>query len=299
MATCLSTSKLSKRFGGLAAVDALDLEVEVGEVMGLLGPNGAGKTTTLQMLTGLVLPTSGTVSIFGKELRGGFLEIAPRVGVMLERPAFFEPLSVRRNLKLFSRLAQKEVNVDRILDMAGLLEYSGRRVHRLSAGVRQRVALALALLTEPELLILDEPGTGLDVESTQEMLALLRLLAQESKVTILFSSHQLDEVELLCDRVAIINQGRLVACERTGDVLTYDLSHVDVLMEGCEGAAKRLSGQEWVQKVELHGGKLRVDLEGGSVHQLTAFLVNAGYQVNGVIPRRRSLQEYFLKVTNS
>lgn len=273
--------------------------MEPGEVFALLGPNGAGKSTTLAMLTGLLRPTSGSISIFGKDLGKHFLEIAPRMGVVVERPAFYEHLSVRRTLILAARLAQREVTVDRTLDLVGLLPLGGERVGRLSHGLRQRLALALALLTEPELLILDEPTNGLDVESTQELLRLLRSLADAANVTIVFSSHMLHEVEMLCDRVAVLNKGRLVACERTEALLSYDQSSVEVLLDAPEAAAKQLRAQSWVDAVEVKPGRLHVHLNGAKAHTLTTFLVGAGYKLSGVIPRRRTLQEYFLKALNS
>jgi ABC-2 type transport system ATP-binding protein len=155
------------------------------------------------------------------------------------------------------------------------------------------------MLTEPELLILDEPTAGLDVEATQEVLQLLRRLAEEAKVTILFSSHLLNEVEMLCQRVAILNQGRMVACERIGSLLSYDQTQIEVLLDGVEGAAKRLAEQSWVESVDVKPGRLHVHLREANASQLTGFLVNAGYQVTGVIPRRRTLQDYFLRVMNS
>lgn len=296
MPSAVNVSNLRKRYGSVVAVDDLTLKVEQGEVLGLLGPNGAGKTTTMYMLAGLVRPDAGKISLFGRELQQHFVSIASRIGVLVERPVFYDFLSVRRNLKLFARLAGHEVNVDRLLDIVGLLHAEHVKAGHLSQGMRQRLGIAHALLTEPELLLLDEPTSGLDVEGTQDVLRLLRDLAQESKVTILFSSHQMHEVESLCDRVAVINKGKLIACERTDALLSYDQKHVDVLIEGSEGAAKRLAEQPWVDKVEAKPGRLSVSLKDGTSHQLTTFLVMAGYKIAGVIPRRRSLQEYFLQV---
>ncbi|MDX9971434.1 MAG: ABC transporter ATP-binding protein [FCB group bacterium] len=292
----VQVSKLTKCYGSTVAVSGLSFEVEAGEVFGLLGPNGAGKSTTLYMLAGLVRPSSGGVSIFGKDLRSQFLSIAPRMGVFVERPAFYDFLTARRNLMLLATLSRREVNVDRVLDLVNLRDVANRKVGTYSQGMRQRLGLAQALLTEPSLLILDEPTNGLDPESTQDILRLLRRLATESGVTILFSSHLLHEVETLCDRVAIINSGRLVSCERTDALLSYDTSRVDVLIDCPEAASKRLMDQEWVEAVEVKPGRMEVQLRNGSVHQLNSFLVGSGYRISGVIPRRRTLQDYFLEV---
>lgn len=298
MSSCIRTRQLTKHFGSVRAVVDLSLEIETGEVFGLLGPNGAGKSTTLYMLTGLIRPTAGTVSIFGKDLRRNFLDVAPRMGVLVENPAFYDYLTVQKNLLLFSRLSGKEVTIDRALDLVGLLHMSDRKVSTLSHGMRQRLGLAQAFLTEPELLILDEPTSGLDIEHTQEILKLLRRLADEASVTVVISSHMMHEVESLCDRVAIINHGRLISCDRTEALLSYDQTNIEVLIDAPEAAAKRLRDETWVEAAEVKGGRLHVRLLEANPHQLNSFLVGTGYKISGLIPRRRTLQEYFLKALN-
>jgi ABC-2 type transport system ATP-binding protein len=296
MPPCIQLTRLTKHFGSVAAVKELSLEVKSGEVLGLLGPNGAGKSTTLHMITGLVRPTRGSVAVFGKELRKHYLEIAGRMGVMLERPAFYDYLTARENLLIFARLAHRAVTVDRVLAQVGLLEAASLKVRTFSEGMRRRLGLAQALLTEPELLILDEPTAGLDVEGTLDTLALLRRLAAEARVTILFSSHMLHEVEVLCNRVAILNKGELIACEATNALLAYDQSEVEVLVESPQAVARRLGSETWVASVDVRPGSVGVALKDANVHHLAAFLVSAGYKIAGIIPRRRTLQDYFLEV---
>ena len=298
MPVCIEMAKLTKRYGSTLAVDALTLDVEKGEVLGLLGPNGAGKSTTLYMLAGLARPTSGSVSVFGKDLRRHLLNILSRTGVLVERPAFYDYLSARDNLLLCARLARQDVTVDRVLDRVGLLRSSGQKVGTFSTGMRQRLGLAQAMLLEPELLLLDEPATGLDPEATQQLMRLLRRLADEANVTIVYSSHMLHEVEGLCDRVAIMDEGKLVACEKTDTLVSYDQSRVDVLVDAPEAAAKRLEAEEWVESATVGPGRVTVTLREPNAQRLTAFLVGLGYRVSGVIPRRRTLQDYFLKVLN-
>jgi ABC-2 type transport system ATP-binding protein len=298
MPTCIQTSDLTKCYRHVVAVGGLSLEIETGEVFGLLGPNGAGKSTTLYMLTGLVRPTSGRVTVFGKDLRRSFLEIAPRMGVLVERPTFYDQLTARANLLLLARLSDERVAVDRALDRVGLLWAANQKTGTFSQGMRQRLGLAQALLTEPELLVLDEPTNGLDAESTRDIIKLLRLLSEQAKVTVVVSSNLLHEVEALCDRVAIMNRGRLLACEMTDKLLSYDPTQIEVLVDAPEAAAKRLMEQPWVSGVEMHHGRLHVQLSEATVHQLTSFLVSAGYVVSGIIPQRRSLQDFFLKVLN-
>lgn len=298
MAVCIRCENLTKCYGSTVAVSGLSLEVHKGEIFGLLGPNGAGKSTTLYLLTGLVRPTSGSVRVFGKEIRRHFLDIAPRMGVVVERPAFYEHLSVRRNMLLSAKLAHHEATVDRTLDMVGLLHVSGRKAGALSGGLRQRLALAQAFLAEPELLVLDEPTRGLDPEMTVATVRLLRRLSAEAGATVVLSSHMINEVETLCDRVAVMNNGRLLACEATDVLLSYDQTRIEVLVDAPEAAANRLRNQPWIESVSVEPGRLFVHLRDGNAHVLNTFLVSAGYKVLGIIPRRRTLQEYFLKVLN-
>jgi ABC-2 type transport system ATP-binding protein len=299
MSLCLQTLQLTKWFGRTCAIDHLSLEVESGEVLGLLGPNGAGKSTTLYMLCGLVPPTGGAISIFGKDLRRNFLEIVPRVGVVLERPVFYDYMTARDNLLMSARLAGRNVTVDRALDRVGLLHAARKRVKTLSSGMRQRLALAQAILLEPELLLLDEPANGLDPESSQEVLQLLRSLAEDAGVTILVSSHMLHEVQELCDRVAVINKGKMVACDSVDALLTYDQARLEILIDNPEAAAKHLVMQPWVESAEARPGRLIVALREPNAQQVTAFLVGQGFRIGGIIPKRRTLQDYFLKVFNS
>lgn len=298
MASCISLDHVSKSFGSTLAVNDLSLEIEQGEIFGLLGPNGAGKSTTFYMMCGLVRPASGRISIFGKDLQTNFIELSSRMGVLFERPSFYDYLTVAKNLRLFAKLAQKEVTIDRTLDLVGMLHLSDQKAGTLSAGMRQRLGLAQAFLTEPELLILDEPTSGLDVEQSQEVLRLLRSLADDANVTIVLSSHMMEEAEALCDRIAIMNEGRLVTCDETEALISYDKTHVEVLMDTPETAARRLMQENWVRSVEVKRGKLLVRLHKPNPHQLNTFLIGAGYQISGIIPRRRTLQEFFLKALN-
>lgn len=298
MSVCIRLDELNKRYGSTLAVKNLSLEIETGEIFGLLGPNGAGKSTTLYMLAGLARPSSGSITIFGKDMQKQPLEIISRMGVLFERPSFYDHLTVGKNLLLMARLSGREVTIDRTLDMVGILHLSDQKVGTLSTGMRQRLGLAQALLTEPELLLLDEPTSSLDVEQAQETIHLLRRLAKEASVTIVLSSHTMDEVEALCDRVAVINNGSLVLCDKADTLISYDRTQVEVLMESPEAAARQLREEDWVEAVEVSPGRIHVRLNEPNPHKLNAFLVGAGFQVLGLIPRRRTLQEFFIKAMN-
>jgi len=294
----IKTTDLTKTYGALVAVSGLSLKIRAGEIFGLLGPNGAGKTTTLLMLAGLIKPTEGTIAFFGKELPKARIDISRRVGVMTEQPAFYGQLSARQNLALLAKLAGREVNIDRVLDQVGLLRNGHVKVKGYSHGMRQRLGLAQALLGDPDVLLLDEPTNGLDPEATRDILKLLRRLSRKNGATIMFSSHLLHEVETLCDRVAILNRGRLLACEETNTLVSYDTTEVEVLIDSPDAAVRRLQDEPWVENAVAHSGRIAVKLSTGTVHQLTSLLISAGYRVSGVIPRQRNLQDYFLKVLN-
>lgn len=296
MPPSIEISGLCKRFRKKAALHDVSLSLQPGEILGLLGPNGAGKSTLISVLAGLLRADSGKVHILGRDPWLQHIALAPRVGVLLERPGVYDHLTAAQHLHLFARLNRTEVNAGRILDLAGIASHANSRAGTLSQGMRQRLALALAMLTEPSVLLLDEPSTGLDVEGTHELFAQLRRISDQSGVTILVASHQMDDIERICDRVAILNEGRLLRCERTDALLTYDKRFVTVLLEGAENAAKKLQELPWIASVAARRGRMDVRLKDGSIHQLNQHLLQAGYAVSGLIPRRRSLSDFFLRV---
>src|SRR6266446_10713877 len=205
----ITTNKLTKRYGpAITAVDNLDLEVHRGEVFGFLGPNGAGKTTTLRMLLGLIRPTSGSAIV--AEHRPGDPEGLRRIGSLVESPAFYPYLSGRENLKIVCDYAGiPHTRVDAALEEVDLADRARDRFGTYSMGMKQRLAVAAALIKDPELMILDEPTNGLDPQGVVEMRSLIRRLGTGSR-TVLLSSHLLSEMEQVCDRVGIIRRGRLV-----------------------------------------------------------------------------------------
>jgi len=299
MDSCIVMENVTKRYGRTVAVGDLSLEVRQGEVLGLLGPNGAGKSTTIGMLSGLIRPTSGRITVFGLDLVRDHPAIARRMGVLVERPAFPDYLTVRRALKIYALLSGSNVSVEAVMARTGLAHVARKHVGALSQGMRQRLGIAQAILTEPELLVLDEPTSGLDVEGTRDTLRFLRRLCNEAGVTIVFSSHQMQEVETLCDRVAILNEGGLVACEEKKTLLSWDLANVDLLVDRPDEAAKALAQLDWVTAIKVRPEGLHVHLDGPKSDKLAAWLVGQGFRVSGVVPHRRTLEDYFLRVTES
>ena len=209
----IETRGLTKCFGRLTAVHSLDLCVPHGCVFGFVGRNGAGKTTTIGMLVGLLRPSSGHAWLLGHDIAADLPVVLRRTGVLLDRPAFYPYLSGRENLWVVAQALGHgaAARIDLALEIVELVERASDRFGGYSAGMKQRLGLAAALLNEPDLLILDEPTTGLDPVGQRDTRLLIRRLAQETRKTVFLSSHQLTEVEQICDQVAIIDQGRLVA----------------------------------------------------------------------------------------
>ncbi|MDI7276614.1 MAG: ABC transporter ATP-binding protein [Anaerolineae bacterium] len=220
----LELRSLSKRYGRTLALDGLSLTIERGEVFGLLGPNGAGKTTTIRLILGLVRPDAGGVVVMGQPVGKGAWQVMRHVGALVEGPTAYSYLSGRDNLRLAAKLAGDGAsrNVDGLLALVGLAGKQDVKVGAYSLGMKQRLGLALALVGDPSLLILDEPTNGLDPRGIREVRRLITRLAREKQLTILLSSHLLHEVQQTCDRVAIIDRGRLVLCGRVPELLNEE-----------------------------------------------------------------------------
>ncbi len=289
------TERLTKRYGKAVAVDGLDLSVGRGEVYGFLGPNGAGKTTTLRMLLGLVRPTGGSASVLG--LKPGSPDGLRRVGALVESPAFFPYLSGRDNLRGIARLSgitDRKNRVEGALRQVGLERRANDRFKKYSTGMKQRLGVAAALLKDPELLILDEPTNGLDPKGMAEMRALVLTLGRDGR-TVLFSSHQMSEVEQACDRVGIVRKGRLVAegpvSELRGDE--------DLLLkvDPVEVAAEVAAGIRGVGGIRNESETLRLAVDPGRAHEVVREMVLAGVRVEEVRPGRRSLEDAFFELT--
>lgn len=212
----IRTEELTKRYGKQTAVDRLSLEVTEGEVFGFLGPNGAGKTTTMLMLLGLTEPTSGTVRVCGCDPARDPLKVKELIGYLPENVGFYEDMDARQNLRYIARLnrvpdAVSTGRIDRLLDQVDLAKESDKKVGSYSKGMRQRLGIAEVLVKEPKVLFLDEPTIGLDPDGTNRMLDLIRGLSRKRRMTIFFSSHLLEQVQRISDRIGIMIRGKLVA----------------------------------------------------------------------------------------
>jgi ABC-2 type transport system ATP-binding protein len=291
---------LSKRYGKRLAVDHLDLEVRRGDILGFLGPNGAGKTTTIRMILGLITPTSGSVEILGMDVRRWYAQVLPRVGALVEMPALYLYMSGRDNLRAVAAAlgGVSPRRIDEVLDMVGLSAYQQQRVRTYSLGMKQRLGVAMALLQDPALLVLDEPANGLDPAGIVEMRDLLHRLVAEGK-TIFISSHLLGEVQQICTRVAIINLGRLVT-EASVEDLTRREGEFIVSLERPLEALKMVQSQPWGRTARLDlQGRLLTTAPAGSGRELNLFLVRSGFAPETLAPAVLDLEQVFLYLTQN
>jgi len=293
----IEVKNLTRKFGDLVAVDDVSFAVEEGDIFGFLGPNGAGKTTTVRLMLGLIKPSSGKVEIFGHDVSRGLRDILPRVGAMVENPAFYPYLSGRDNMIVMSKAAGLE-NTNRIedlLEMVGLLARADDKYETYSLGMKQRLAIAAALLNDPELIILDEPALGLDAAGIRQVRELLRRLKSSGK-TLFVSSHLLHEVEQVCDRVAVIDHGKLVGRGEVRALL--QLATGLRLRLGERGKAKAiLSGVDWITSVTEDGDYLVAEAPHEKAAELNALLAKEGLYLSELTIRSQTLEEYFLSLT--
>jgi len=290
----LVIENLAKSYpGGVTAVDDLSFRVERGQVLGLLGPNGAGKTTTLRMLMGLIQPTEGQIRVFGHKIYSG-APVLSRIGSFVEGAGFLPHLSGRANLELYwaaTGRPKERAHFTESLEIAGLGDAVHRRVRTYSQGMRQRLAIAQAMLGLPDLLVLDEPTNGLDPPQIHQMREVLRRYATTGR-TVVVSSHQLAEVEQTCDHVVVMHHGRLVASGEVEDIVAGG-GEATFRVDRPADAADVLRGVDGVDDVVVDGDAVHADLDGMPRSTALATLVGAGIAVEQVGPRRR-LEDAFL-----
>ncbi|HSB06767.1 MAG TPA: ABC transporter ATP-binding protein [Thermodesulfobacteriota bacterium] len=219
----IETEGLTKRYGSQTAVDNLNLSIDEGEVFGFLGPNGAGKTTTILMFLGLTEPTSGKVKVIGFDPTRDPFHVKEKVGYLPENVGFYDDMDARQNLRYIARLNRipdkvSDTRIDETLNLVGLLDEAKKKVGTYSKGMRQRLGIAEVLIKEPKLIFLDEPTIGLDPDGTNRMLDLIHSLSRDRKMTVFLSSHLLDQVQQICDRVGIMIKGKLVAIGPIGEL---------------------------------------------------------------------------------
>ena len=291
---------LTKKFGSLTAVDNLDLNVYRGDVFGFLGPNGAGKSTTIRMLLSLIKPTSGTMNIFGKSIIKDRKEIFSKVGAIVEKPDFYLYLSAYKNLEILGKLSGTDVSKKKIMSMLELVGLDKRyksKVKTYSHGMKQRLGIAQALLHDPELIILDEPTTGLDPQGMKEIRDLIIYLSREKGKTVFLSSHILHEVELISTRMIIINKGSTQVEGTVEELLKTDKVKVTFEIDKIEDALRLVNESSWQHSFKSTSkNEMNFELTKNEITELNKYLIEKGFAVSAIVPVR-SLEDFFLKIT--
>lgn len=306
MSSVIQTEHLTRRFGDLTALDQISLTVEQGEVFGLLGPNGAGKTTLVRLLNGMLAISGGSARVLGYDPASQGDQLRRHTGVLTETPSLYEQLSARENLIFFGTLyGVPEVDlprrVDEMLDLFGLRERTANKAGEFSKGMKQRLALARTLVHEPELLFFDEPTAALDPEASRQVTDLIASLSRERGRTIFLCTHNLDEAQRLCDRVAVINRGKLLAVGTPAQLARdqFQGTWVEIALRTAPdgGLVAALQAMPEVIQVSLDDQKLAVQINHDDViPAVVAQVVELGGQIMRVNPREHSLEEIYFKV---
>lgn len=287
---------VTKRIGARTIIHDLDLAVRRGEVFGLLGPNGAGKTTTIRMIVGLISITRGEILIEGRSIRTDFTEAVARVGAVVENPEFYGFLTGYQTLVHFMHLSRgvTKARIEEVVSLLGMGDYIQDKVSAYSLGMRQRLGIAQALLHRPAVLILDEPTNGLDPNGIKELREHLRRLAADGKTAVIVSSHILAEMELMCDRIAVIKQGRLLGVKSLNE--TADLA-VRFTVDNPEKAMSIIGESFPGIAIEPGEGALLIGADRGTVARINAALTASGVGVYAIEPNVRKLEEIFMELT--
>jgi ABC-2 type transport system ATP-binding protein len=297
----IKTNGLTKRFGstskGILAIDDLNIEVQRGNIFGFLGPNASGKTTTIGMLLGLIRPTSGSIELFGQDTKQDLPSLLQRTSSVLENSPFYPYLSGRNNLEVFARTIGgfDRERIDEILTSVSLKKRAKNKVKTYSLGMRQRLCIAMALFSDPELLILDEPTNGLDPEGIIEIRELIRSLGNEGK-TIFLSSHLLHEVEQVCDHVAILNKGKVIALGPVKELLRRSRM-LQMRVSDADAAVSMLKDIEWIKTIEMDEDKaIFIEAPEDKYPDINELLVKNDIRVSEMTTSEDTLEDFFLEV---
>lgn len=295
----METVDLVKSYKGRTVVDAVNIRVKKGEIYGFVGPNGAGKSTVMKMLLGLTRPDSGEIRIFGEKLGEKNCENLKRIGSIIESPYFYEKITGRQNLELHCEYMgyHNRERIDEALRLVDLQNIEGKAVSHYSLGMKQRLAIARAILTRPEFLILDEPINALDPEGIREMRTLFRRINQEQGTTIFISSHILSEVEQIADTVGIIRNGKLRKEAAMAEIRKFQTDHIELEVDDVSRAAYLLEHDLGMTRFKVTSDR-RIELYDLSrpVQELAAALVQNGVGIGSIGKRQNSLEDYFFQV---
>jgi ABC-type multidrug transport system ATPase subunit len=301
MKSLLEVKDLSKNFGTFEAVKNLSFTVNQGDIYGFLGQNGAGKSTTIRMLLKLIKPTTGEIYFSGKKIENGDNTLLKETGAIIERPDLYKYLSAYDNLQLFANLSGVKVTRSLImnqLEMVGLADRYKSKAKTFSQGMKQRLGIAIALVHQPKLIILDEPTNGLDPQGIADMRNLILRLSKEMGKTVIVSSHLLSEIEVIANRMIIINKGKKIVEGNVAELLDPANTLVEINTTNNEEAMAKLQNTQWASIIENAKKVLRLQMNRKDVPQLVSTLSSMQVNILSVEPRH-SLEDYFLSLTNN
>ncbi|MEY4288591.1 MAG: hypothetical protein RLZZ30_679 [Bacteroidota bacterium] len=298
----IKVEHLAKYFGSFQAVKDVSFTVNRGDVFGFLGPNGAGKSTTIRCMLSLIQANHGSIQLFGKDLHKHRNEILARVGSIIEKPDFYRYLSAEKNLEIFARISGKDVSKKEIAGMLDFVGLNGRnkdKVSGFSHGMKQRLGIAQTLLHQPDLIVLDEPTTGLDPQGIVEIRNLILRLKTEQNKTVILSSHQLSEIELISNRMVIINKGQSIIEGDVKELLNAQEMVVQLEVNDVEKSMKVIeSSFPQALAKNINERIIEVQLEKQQVPSLNQHMVQAGIEVHAMEPKRK-LEDFFMKIIQS
>lgn len=299
--TIVQLRNVTKRIGGKTIIDNISLDIPKGKVFGLLGPNGAGKTSLIRMMVGLSKITSGEITIRGASVRRNFEQAIQHVGAIVENPEMYSFLSGYKNLLHHANMLPgvNKARIKEVISFVGLEKSIDHRVKTYSLGMRQRLGIAQALLHRPSVLILDEPTNGLDPAGIRELRDHLRKLAEADGTAVIVSSHLLSEMELMCDQIAIIQQGKLVEVKSLKEMMRNDTSAISVVfdVDQVEAADTILTSRGLAASSTIAGQTLTVKLDREQIPAVISALVHAGINIFEVKISTQTLEEKFLEIT--
>ena len=302
MSYILRTNSLIKTFGNEEVVSNVNMNIKKGEIYGFLGPNGAGKTTIMKMITNLIKPTSGEIELFGEKLTDTSYEVLKRIGTIIEYPVFYDKLTGRENLELHLEYmgCHDTKAIDKSLELLNLRNIDKKPVKDFSLGMKQRLGIARAISTKPELLILDEPINGLDPMGIKEIRELLKMLCKEYGITILISSHILGEIEQIADTIGVINNGMLIEEVSMDSIRSRNAEYIEIITKDCEKASYILVNELNISNFRVEDNSL-IKIYDLSVPQsiISKTLILGQVNIEGIIKKNNSLEEYFLSLTSN
>ncbi|MGL4760559.1 MAG: ABC transporter ATP-binding protein [Sarcina sp.] len=296
----IKTTNLTKAFKNKEVLSNVGINVKKGEIYGLLGSNGAGKTTLMRMITGLVKSTGGDIEVFGKHMDSNSYETLKRIGAIIEYPAFYEKLTARENLEIHCEYMgyHNTEEIEKVLKLVKLSGNNTQSVKEFSLGMKQRLGIARAVVTKPELLILDEPINGLDPEGIKEIRNLLKLLSKEYGITILISSHILSEIELIADTIGVLAKGKLLKEIAMSDVKEFTTEYIEIEIDNCKKASYILENTLGIKNFKVIGSnKIRVYDSVNSKNEISKELIMNNVEIVSIARKNTSLEEYFLNIT--